>query len=323
MNTYIDKDYLVAKDTIISYTGTSNIIDVPRYFAKIQPLRIGKSAFAELNTVEQVNLPYGVQRIEDMAFQGNSNMRYIKIPGTVQHFGTGVFFGCNQLNEIIIYDIPIDKNTYQKLKGDSIRTVDDIFISEHIPRFVSDTDFKGIENTSAIVVPKNIPVLFKYDNENSGRNSDELFRDIDHFRFIKNDNLTNENAAFIYQMKTEKFGSVSYIAEIVNDFAVKSEKPLPKEKTYIFTFDDTQTKEKDENIFITATIKFGFFFWQSGQKVICNKTDYFVYRRLYLSSKEDIEFVKEDVAIYKGTELVRNRKEVQQVYGKYKLLSIL
>ena len=124
-------------------------------------------------------------------------------------------------------------------------------------------------------------------------------------------------------MKTDRFGRVSYVTEMMNDFAVKSEKPLPKEKTYVFTFDDTQTKEKNGNIYITATIKFGFFFWQSGQKVICNKTDYYVYRRLYLSSKEEIEFVKEDVAIYKDTELVLNRKEAQQVYGKYKLLSIL
>ena len=323
MNTYVDKDYLIAKDTIVTYTGTSNNIDVPGNFDKIHLLRIGNSAFAELNRVEQLKLPYGVERIEDMAFQGNSNMRCIKIPGTVQHFGTGVFFGCHQLNDIIIYDIQIDKNTYQKLKGDSIRTVDDVYVSEHIPRFISDTGFRGIDNTPAAVVPKNIPVLFRFDKESCGRNSNELFRDIDNFRFSKSENLTNENSAFIYQMKTDRFGSVSYVAEMMNDFAVKSEKPLPKEKTYVFTFDDTQTKEKNGNVYITATIKFGFFFWQSGQKVICNKTDYYVYRRLYLSSKEEIEFVKEDVAIYKDTELVLNRKEAQQVYGKYKLLSIL
>ena len=50
MNTYVDKDYLVAEDTIVTYTGTSNNIDVPGNFDKIHLLRIGNSAFAELNT---------------------------------------------------------------------------------------------------------------------------------------------------------------------------------------------------------------------------------------------------------------------------------
>lgn len=324
MNTYIDKDYLIAKDTIVTYTGVSKNIDVPGKFDNIRLLRIGACAFAELNTVEKLRLPYGVECIEDMAFRGNSNMRCIEIPGTVKHFGNDIFFGCHRLNDIIIYDIPIDKNTYRKLKGDSSRTVDGVYVSEYIPGFVYDTGLSRMYDTSAaVVVPKNTPVLFRFDRENCGRDSDELFRDIEHFRFSENENLANENSAFIYQMKTNSFGSVSYVAEMKNDFAVKSEKPLQKEKTYIFTFDDDKTIEKEEIVYITAILKFGFFFWQSGQKVICNKTDYYVYRRLYLSAKEEIEFVKEDVAIYKDTEIVRNRKEAQQVYGKYKLLSIL
>ena len=322
MNTYIDKDYLVAEDTIVSYTGTNSTVDVPGMFDKIHLSRIGNGAFSELN-IEYLKLPYGVQRIEDGAFQWNFNMRCIKIPGTVQCLGENLFLGCSQLNEIIWYGIELEKNIYQKLKEDSIKAMDDIFVAEHIPSFISDTGFKGIENTPALAIPPNIPVLFKFDNAEDGHITDALFRETEHFCFNKNDNFKSENAAFIYQMELNKFGVVSYVSEIANDIAVKTEKPLAKEKTYIFTFDDKKTKEKQGKMYIDAAIKFGYFFWQSGQKVICDKKDYYVYRRLYLSSKKEIEYVKEDVAIYKGTELVRNRKEAQQVYGKYKLLSIL
>ena len=257
MNTYIDNNYLIVKDTIVTCTDNSIYIDVPGEIGGIQILRIGNHAFAELNKVKQVTLPYGVERIEDAAFQWNSNMSCIKIPGTVRYFGVNVLGGCTNLNDVIIYDIPIDKKTYQELKRNSIRTVDGIYISEHIPNFISDTGFKGINNTPATVVPQNIPVLFRFNKESCWRNIDELFIDIDNFRFSESENLANENSAFLYQMKTNTFGSISYVAEIKNDAVAKSGTTLKKEKTYIFTFDDAQTKEKNGNIYIsTQTLSF-------------------------------------------------------------------
>ena len=74
---------------------------------------------------------------------------------------------------------------------------------------------------------------------------------------------------------------------------------------------------------INATLKIGYFFWQSAQSVIYDKKQYYIYRRYYLSSDPEIEYVRRDIAAYSEKGLVTNREEAQNVYAKYKLLSIL
>ena len=101
------------------------------------------------------------------------------------------------------------------------------------------------------------------------------------------------------------------------------ERNVSKEKTIIFTFDDTKTKEDKEKVIINATLKIGYFFWQSAQPVIYDKKQYYIYRRYYLSSDPEMGYVRRDIAAYSEKGLVTNREEAQSVYAKYKLLSIL
>jgi hypothetical protein len=96
-----------------------------------------------------------------------------------------------------------------------------------------------------------------------------------------------------------------------------------KGKTIIFTFDDTKTREEKGKVFIHATLKIGYFFWQSAQPVIYEKKQYYIYRRYYLSDDPEIGYVRRDIAAYSQRGLVNNRVEAQNVYAKYKLLSIL
>jgi len=112
-------------------------------------------------------------------------------------------------------------------------------------------------------------------------------------------------------------------AEQKNDWYVRVGKVPNKEKTIIFTFDDTKTKEEKGKYLIHATLKIGFFFWQSAQPVIYENKKYYIYRRYYLSSDQEIEYVRRDIAVYTDKGLVNNREEAQNVYAKYKFLSIL
>jgi len=327
MNTYIDKDYLAAHDTLISYSGNTASVDVPEILDKIRLSKIGDGAFSELTTIESVKLPYGVSEIGDSAFYRASKMKKIEIPGTVKKIGLNAFGDCNELSEIIWYDIELSDNEYTTLKNGSSATYDNIFVAHYIPRFVKNigsiSTGRTMGDPGASVVPKEISVLFRYDTQNDGCNSEALYSNIEHISFLENDINGSEHDAFVAQVKLTKAEPLSVFAENANDYAIKSEKNLLKLQTYIFMFDDKKTCRKGNKVYITATIKFGYFFWQSKQKVICDKKDYYIYRRHFLTNNPEIEYVREDAAIYCNGEVVTDRKEAQKVYGKYKLLSIL
>ena len=85
----------------------------------------------------------------------------------------------------------------------------------------------------------------------------------------------------------------------------------------------TEIRKEKGKVFIHATLKIGYFFWQSAQPVIYEKKQYYIYRRYYLSDDPEIGYVRRDIAAYSQKGLVNNRVEAQNVYAKYKLLSIL
>ena len=84
-----------------------------------------------------------------------------------------------------------------------------------------------------------------------------------------------------------------------------------------------KTVFKKGKYLLQVTLKIGHFFWQSAQPVLYENNKYYVYRRYYLTSNPELELIRRDIAIYDGNGVVNDRKEAQNVYAKYKLLSIL
>ena len=112
-------------------------------------------------------------------------------------------------------------------------------------------------------------------------------------------------------------------AEEEVDRYVRTGKACHKNRCAIFTFDDTKTREENGNFLICASLKIGYFFWQSSQPVMYEGKKYYIYRRHYLNPGDEFRFVRRDIAVYSDKGLVTDKKEAQEVYAKYRLLSIL
>ena len=67
----------------------------------------------------------------------------------------------------------------------------------------------------------------------------------------------------------------------------------------------------------------GYHFWQSLVPVNYDGKLYYIYRRHFLSSKTNLNYIRNDVKVVSDTGENVILEEARRVYAKYKLLSIL
>ena len=150
-----------------------------------------------------------------------------------------------------------------------------------------------------------------------------LQRNLDGFSFESEEQYMTETNEFLRLIADKSIYDIDALSEEKNDQFLKTEKIPPIEKTAVFTFDDSKTELKNGKYNIFADIKIGYHFWQSKVPVTLFGNTYYIYRRHYLSSKPNLNYIRRDVAVFTTKGIVSNRKEAQEVYAKYKLLSIL
>lgn len=70
------------------------------YGKRVPVITIFKEAFAGQDQVEEIVLPYTIERIPTGAFAGCTNLKRITIPGKIKSIGEGTFAGCIHLEDI-------------------------------------------------------------------------------------------------------------------------------------------------------------------------------------------------------------------------------
>ena len=61
---------------------------------------IGKKAFSNCESLEQVVIPASVTQIDDLAFEGCKSLKIVRILGAIQDIAYGTFYGCESLTDI-------------------------------------------------------------------------------------------------------------------------------------------------------------------------------------------------------------------------------
>lgn len=131
---YFTNGYGYTNSTSNCYSG--NIV-IPNYVGKYKVIRIGARAFCSSKKVksvvlpetiesigivafsseslESVNLPSSLKRIENEAFSGCSSLLSIEIPASVEEIGMYAFYGCTKLASIKVPDTPLwlDYSTFK------------------------------------------------------------------------------------------------------------------------------------------------------------------------------------------------------------------
>ena len=325
MENYMDGSFVITNNTIITYSGQHPTLKIPGRFADIEISRIGDGSFMESSKLQCVILPPNTKEIGSQAFNQCPVLTSAFVPGGLSYVEYGAFGNCQILSDITIYGLELTTSEYQTYKTASNRYSDGTYVLRELPKneIVSKLVSSITNAKPAYRIPDEISSLFQMAEFDEQKGKFSLEKNIPVIGFSVPSVPTTENKAFyehIHDGTTEIYDGK---AEQKNDWYVRVGKIPTKEKTIIFTFDDTKTKEDKGKVIINATLKIGYFFWQSAQSVIYDKKQYYIYRRYYLSSDPEIEYVRRDIAAYSEKGLVTNREEAQNVYAKYKLLSIL
>lgn len=97
---------------VTNYTGTSANVLIPSYYTdgingtKIVK-EIAKDAFRKNEVVTDIEISYGVKKIDEFAFAEMPNLKSIKLPYTINSLGANIWHSCSKL-EKIAYAASID-----------------------------------------------------------------------------------------------------------------------------------------------------------------------------------------------------------------------
>lgn len=89
-------DYVIQEGVLVSYKGTSAIVQVPSGVTRISSL-----AFYNNSNVKAVILPSSVTSVEKYAFANCSSLKYIVFPKETISFGSKIIYQCNKLTNIV------------------------------------------------------------------------------------------------------------------------------------------------------------------------------------------------------------------------------
>ena len=324
MKNYMDRTWAAVDHTILAYSGADEVLKIPERLAGMRVSVIGNGVFMESDKTRQVIVPRSVSRIGMHAFFKNKNLVHVFLPGTVSEIGDQAFGSCEKLANITVYDTEIPEQYYNELKASCRKTDGNLYVAHSFPEI---RVLKKVLNTvwckAAVLVPDGIERLFVSHNltEDTGRNS--LLRPLERIEFAGFAGSLTEENAFLSFIGTGEGFPADKETELRNDAFVRLEKYPPIEKTAVFTFDDSRTRAEGDKRFITVNINIGYHFWQSGAAVKYRGKDYLVYQRQYLSPVSEFRYLRRDAAVFSEKGLVNDRREAQEVYAKYKLLSIL
>ena len=324
MSNYLDGTYAAIDGVLLSYEGKDISLKLPGRLANIDIHTIGDGAVMESANLQQVVVPAGVKQIGNNSFSNCKQLMNAYIPYSVTSFSENAFRNCPKLTNLCIYGIEVDEQGYRDLRASSRRVNGSIYLTPFFPSFKSVSDAASSTDAGlANHIQSGITRLFTSQSLEEENGAESLQRNLDGFNFESEDRYMTETKGFLGLIANKSVLDIDNISEEKNDQFLKADKIPPIEKTAIFTFDDSKTKPENGKYIIFANIKIGYHFWQSKVPVILSGKTYYIYRRHYLSSKPNLNYIRRDAAVFSDKGLVSNKKEAQEVYAKYKLLSIL
>ena len=323
MGEYFDNTYVVADGVILFYEDVDVSLQIPKKMGDMEIHTIGDGAFMESETIEYVSIPYGVKNIGENAFAKCKNLKCINIPGTVREYGRNAFEDCLNLRSIRIYSYEIDEQKYKELKSTWRSANESLYVASC---FIDDKRLKDMVRAAsagtANLIPDGISRLYLLKNRDKQKTT-AIPKDQDCLGFNNRSPYISEADSLKELVFNPDSAEPDALSEGKNDQFLKSESIPEIEKTAVLTFDDSKTKYENGKYYLLLKIFLGYYFWQSLVPVTFEGKHYYIYRRHFLSSKTNLNYIRNDIKVV--TDMGENvgAEEARKVYAKYKLLSIL
>lgn len=168
-------DFILDGTTIVGYTGTDTIIDIPEGI-----IEIGAAAFSNQEQIKIVHLPNSLEKIGEAAFQRCSNLEKIEFPETVTSIGKYAFQECAKLSQIKLPDgittieeesfnwcwnltrVTLPKNlTVIEKDAFGGTSIFDLVLPEKL-EFIGEEAFSGIFSMTKIYIPASVKKIGRY-----------------------------------------------------------------------------------------------------------------------------------------------------------------
>lgn len=324
MSNYLDKTYSALDGVLLTYEGDSPVLGIPDHLAGMEIHTIGRGAFMESSHLLQAVIPGTVKKIGYEAFRSCSQLVSVSIPFSVASIEYHAFANCPNLTDLQLFSVPLTEQQYRDLRSKASRVNGSVFLAhafpedERIRSVVAATDVKPANS-----VPAGIKRLFTAQDTGTGKENRSIRRNLDGFSFGGDERYATERDAFLQLIGEGDPPPSDAFSEEKNDGFMKTEKYPKIEKTAVFTFDDSRTKFTNGCFQILADIRIGYHFFQGAVPVVCGGKLYSIYRRNYLTSIPNLNYIRRDVTVFSENEQINNLVILKEVYAKYKLLSIL
>lgn len=99
---YMDNNYCVVEDTIVSWKGADIKLHIPSSFEGHPIKRIGDSAFQQCDQLVEVSFAEGIEEIGQFAFEGDWRIERLIFPSTLKSIEQSAFANCERLKSVTI-----------------------------------------------------------------------------------------------------------------------------------------------------------------------------------------------------------------------------
>ena len=149
-----DETYFITNDGVLYYydfTSLPSNYEIPSFVDGIRVKELASKCFSGWNQLMSVEIPAGLTKIADGAFEYCSSLSDVTIPDTVTEIGFGAFYFCSSLKNIIIPS-SVTKIDWIAFEGSGV-------VSIIIPDSVNELGDAAINNCKSlesVVISKNI-----------------------------------------------------------------------------------------------------------------------------------------------------------------------
>ncbi len=317
MGNYMDRTYLAVDGVILTYSGNDEILQIPSKLMDMDIVRLGDGAFME-SLIEHVIVPEGVKTIGRRTFYDCPRLSQIELPGSLESIEFWAFNRLPMLTSITINDLALSKKQFITLKQSGIPVGGTKYIvTDPSPLTLIMQIFKNVEILPAKFIPNTISRLFEAPDSNTFSESASY----NCFRFGISGG--KEQTEEFRNALSDINNPVDPETEKQQDELLKKEYRADIQKTAIIFLDAENYSNSGDTYYVRAEIRFGYYFWQTLLPVYHERKQYYLYRRNYLSRNGGDKYLRVDVAILNDKGLVTNREEAEEVYAKYRMLSLL
>ncbi len=338
---------------LLDYVGNATKEDtvvVPEQFEGQRVTQIGSGAFMNCKA-GKVILPDTIAFIYENAFAGYDGE--VEMDGTINSIDLDAFKDSYATQ--IYRDIPVTEKIYRQMKamGTAVKEngKDHLYIipqipEDELPEMVVHMWNNNLSNHMAgwsngklikqLLEDPNLPAIMLRSRGSVNSNS------IDYIQNLEVLSLHGEDYGVIpeFNLFRECFAGKNVSKQVIpfpeqeaiNDKLSQGDADdLFSKEISLCLLDDSKTTSNGMDKKITLQVRIRRIFWQNAVPIRMNGKQYLMYVRYYFCyspfsfnrSKTYPTVYRNEIAIFRDGELVKDRKEAAQIYGKFRLLEML